>query len=255
MLGNVFVVENGSKVAEEATLAFKDRLPIKYCHFEEGNKSKALNQLLSELNPELPSLYLDDDVLVPPGLLKQYAVALEKYGPLHYYGGPTTVRYEVMPDPKLVPYMPVSNRGFRLEFSEATEVDNQYFLGCNWMCYPNVVIAAGGFDPAVGPGAGGGARGQETDMQHRLYENGSTAIYVPGEPVSHWVPRKAVEISWVLERLEKTNILRGRQNASPLRKIYWLVMREWYRLFQWLSLSNKCRYRIYKGLTRGNIDK
>lgn len=252
LLDAVWVVENGSAVARALTESYADRLPIRYHHFSEGNKSKALNEVLPKLDPACPTVNLDDDVLLPPNLLRGYAEAIRQFGPGHYYGGPTTVRYEVDPDPQLVPWMPVSNRGFRLPHDRPTAVGRKTFLGCNWVSFPADVRAVGGYSTAYGPGAKSGARGQETDMQYRLAEAGVTAVYVPGEPVSHWVPAKCVTEKWVLDRVEKTAMQRGKREGTLSKRVYWTVMMYYYR---YKGAEGKYLESTYLGLVRGSKER
>ena len=184
-------------------------------------------------------------------VITRYRAATERFGRGHCFGGPVTVRYEVAPDEELIPFMPVSNRGFNLPHAEPTPVPGQPFLGTNWVCYPADVLQVGGYRDNLGPGAAGGARGQETDMQFRLYDSGITPVYVPGTEVSHWVPARFVSKAWVLDRLKKSKIYHGSVTGTPLKFAVWGAKALFYGALSGFGVRYACRHAAFSGLLAG----
>jgi len=204
--GGAIVVENGGRFGAEA--AARDAAPqlhVRYVYFEEGNKSAALNSVLEGLTDEL-LVFFDDDVRVHPEVLEAYATASRK-DPGRFYGGPMGVDYEVEPPWWLKRSLPPSAVGLSMDVSvEAKEFP---FLGCNWAAYAADIRRCGGFNPHVGPGAGTGATGQESEMQIRLTRAGVRPKLVANAMVWHYVPQDRCSQEWALRRAYRRGLAAG----------------------------------------------
>lgn len=195
----VVVVENGGRAGAETICAERQhRLPLRYLFVPHAAKARALNEGLRILEPGLVCFF-DDDVKLCSSTLAAYAEAAARYGRHHHFGGPVRVDRADAPPALLVPYLPASARGFDQGETEKY-YDRPWFIGSNWAAFRDDVIAAGGFSEHLGPGAPGGALGDETDLQIRLREAGHHGIYLPQAVVLHHVPDEVWTLPWVRKR-------------------------------------------------------
>jgi glycosyltransferase involved in cell wall biosynthesis len=207
------VVENGDQQgAERVVRNAPASLKAVYAFHPDGNKSAALNNALERLTDEFV-VFLDDDVLVGRTLLTAYAAAVAEIRGGVFLGGPVFADYEAAPPAWLLDYLPHSARGWSLK-AETTVVTSPVFLGANWAAFVSDLRAAGGFDPAFGPGAATGSVGQEWSMQKRLLQAGVVGRYVPEAEVWHWVPKERCSVRWALHRLYRAGISRGLEAKS-----------------------------------------
>jgi GT2 family glycosyltransferase len=199
------VVENGPKhgVAELVAKAPK-KLFVRYLYEERGNKSLALNRVLSQLDDCL-IFFADDDVRFHPGVLCAYADAAREHPTNTYFGGPTCVDYEEAPPAWLKRYLPHSARGMCLG-DHRQKITSPVFLGFNWAAFARDLKAAEGFDYRKGPGSPTGSVGQETDMQRRLLGRDMHGLYLPEAVVWHYVPKSRCSPEWTLERAYRNGL-------------------------------------------------
>ncbi len=145
-----------------------------------------------------------------------------------------------------------------IEFSQKMSISGpsttKYFLGCNWGVFKTDLMTVGGFNANFGPGSKTGARGQETDAQHRLLESGIKGIYIPGALVYHWVPKSAVSREWVMGRIRKSAMLKGRLEKRWLKKVQWSLKVAWYSSVYFFTKSVKsgCLMNRYLGRLEGS---
>lgn len=219
------VIENGSVIAEEIVKRYEERLPIKYHHFAEGNKSLALNAVINMLPANSFLIFFDDDVAIRPGTISAFRAAAEQYGTKHYFGGILYPDYDVLPEPKVVPFLPPSAR--KIDHSNGHEYREfrtfRFFMGAVWACFAEDLIRAGGFDKQFGPGANSGARGQETDAQIRLHETGGKAVFVRAAGVDHYVASHMVTADYAVERVFLASIHKGERQAGFVHGVGMLV--------------------------------
>ncbi|MTB53188.1 glycosyltransferase [Lewinella sp. W8] len=256
----IHVIENGSEGAGALVQTYADRLPVTYRQIAEGNKSKALNAVVEELPDAAFLIFFDDDIKVEPGTIRRHREAAERYGPGHYFGGALRADYEIPPPRELLPYFPPSCRDFDLSEGKAyREFDGfRGFLGPNWSCFRSDLHRVGNFSPLYGPGAVGGARGQEWEAQSRLAAAGVTPVFVGGSWARHWVPRRAISRQWVVDRIYHGSILRGKENPSLAHSLVMLAKLAYSALLFPLQLDSVGHpYRINKavGYFRGMVDR
>ncbi|MGB1216711.1 MAG: glycosyltransferase, partial [Saprospiraceae bacterium] len=250
----IIIIENGSHVSEELVNSFQESLPIDYQYFERGNKSLALNYTLEGIPENHFVLFFDDDIEVSPNVFTLYESAVRRIGKGHYFGGPTGVNYEEAPLSELIKYMPDSNRGISQELKEAGTSTDETFLGFNWGAFREDLMKISGFSELYGPGASSGARGQETDAQLRLLDIGVKPIYVPDALVHHWVPKHHLTKEWVMDRLYKSAMRRGKIEGTFIKKIYWVMMLFKYKLLGVFSDKLELDYlnNVYSGYLEGS---
>ena len=173
------VIENGSRSGAELVVgSLPPSLRASYLHYEDGNKSAALNHALRTIPDEDLVVFFDDDVRLSRSILCDYTEAASR-NPRAFFGGPVECDYESSP-PRWIS-LPRSATGWRYEDSEVNSKEPT-FLGFNWAAFAAHLRECGGFDPRVGPGGTTGARGQETLMQSRLRDRGYSPQYVPQRP-------------------------------------------------------------------------
>jgi len=198
----LWLVENNWVSQTQAIeMGFMRGLTYQYRYCPQPNKSAALNLVLDEIHTGL-IVFIDDDVRLDSQCLLAYANAARRYGRGYFFGGPTTADYEIPPPFWLRNFLPPSGRGLQYSARETCVLQRQKtpFLGFNWAAYAQDLRSAGGFDPSFGPGSATGRRGQETEMQRRLYREGAAPVYVPMACVRHHVPGRNCTMGWILQR-------------------------------------------------------
>lgn len=253
----LIVVENGIAGARPGHESFPGLGEI--LRIEPGNKSAALNAGLELLPRETLIVFFDDDILVPEGIVGDYAAEARRRGTGHYFGGPTTARFEVPAGKAVARLLPDSARG--LSYGDEPRTGKDFFLGFNWAAFSSDVKAIGGFDVRFGPGSATGATGQESTAQRRLRARGARSVYIPACRVVHLVPSERCSEAFVLGRAAKNGVglgLTAREDALaavtlvPLR-----LLRHGLGILASVArpgefgLAVSCRTAFWKGFLRG----
>jgi GT2 family glycosyltransferase len=200
------VVENGVRGrAEQIVREADSALRARYAFEPAGNKSRALNAAVSQIEDGL-IIFLDDDVRLAPEVLESYASAAHLTGPGCFFGGPVEPDYEAAPPDWLTAFLPPSARQWCPDDSQLAT--KPFFLGFNWAAFATDLRLAGGFDERLGPGTAVGI-GDESDLQRRLVRAGVTAMCVPEALVHHWVPRVRCSPEWALQRAFRSGVRNG----------------------------------------------
>lgn len=197
-LFSVVVVENGQQagacqLVEQAPAILK----ASYLYSPLANKSDALNRAMEKL-PEGLVIFLDDDIRFDVDIISMYLQASAGHQQGIFLGGPIAPLYEQEPAPWLLAYLPPSARGWQLSSGETMK--SRAFIGIHWAAFRCDLVAAGGFDPARGPGSKNRSTGQETEMQIRLRALGAYPQYIPDALVWHHVPLARCNPDWVVDR-------------------------------------------------------
>ena len=201
------VVENGRRAgAERVVRNAPAGLDVRYLFEPAGNKSKALNAALAQVDDGLV-VFLDDDIRVGPDLLEVYAQAARRVGAGQFFGGPVEPEYEEAPPGWMLEFLPKSARGWRPRDPAQLKL-HPLFLGFNWAAFATDLRGLGGFSEHLGPGSDAGM-GDERDLQIRMVAAGVEAQYVPHALVHHWVPRDRCSPQWALERAYRHGVWRG----------------------------------------------
>lgn len=211
-LARVIVIENGSDQLSKTLVTSREAIPnLEYLHFEQANKSAALNHVLELLDDGL-IVFFDDDVRVSPSTLSRYRRAAAEYPEQAFFGGECRVDYEREPESWIREYLPRSAVGWPLSPVESGFMPLEgfeYFIGFNWAARVQDLKQAGGFDPSRGPGAPTGSTGQETQMQRQLIAHGGRPVFVDDAVVWHYVPGERCSPRWALDRAWRTGVEKG----------------------------------------------
>lgn len=214
----ILVIENGRKRGIDRLIAgIEGWDAMEYAYCQQANKSAALNHAL-EITGDAFILFLDDDVRVGRQLLLQYSRAAHDLRRGVFLGGRVLVDYVKNPPGWLLPYLPPSAKGWQ---QTGAHIDSKgpSFLGFNWAAFRSDLVAAGGFDPRVGPGSSFGGTGQERRMQENLIKAGCLPQYLPDALVWHYVPEERCSARWALRRAFRDGVSIGMErcagNARP----------------------------------------
>lgn len=253
----LIVVENGiagTRPGHESFPGLGEILRIK-----PGNKSAALNAGLGLLSRETLIVFFDDDILVPDCIVGDYAAEARLRGRGHYFGGPTTARFEAPAAKAVARLLPDSARG--LSYGDQPRTGKDFFLGFNWAAFNSDLEAVGGFDIRFGPGSSTGATGQESTAQRRLRARGARSVYIPSCRVVHLVPAERCSEAFVLGRAAKNGVglgLAAREDARtaallvPLRLLrHGLGILASAARPGEFKLAVSCRTAFWKGFMRG----
>lgn len=227
------VVENGPRWGLAAVLAeFAPQHRFEYLYSEPANKSLALNRAIERLGDAL-AIFTDDDVQFPAETLVAYARAAGSRTRGEFYGGPIVPDYEGEPPPAwLVPLLPRSAAGWRLDVCDKLPISKPEFIGPNLAAFTADLRAVGGFDTQLGPGHHMPAPGEDTEIQERLLAHGVTGYYLPDAAIHHFVRRANTTVEFAVHRAERNGMYWGinqmrRPGFFPRR---WLKARG-----QWLN--------------------
>lgn len=201
----VVVVNHNSQDDTEAVVeGMAGCLPIEYVIETRRGVSYARNRSVEEASGRL-LIFTDDDVKPHPEWIEAFwtAYTLSPNGRL--WGGPLESEFEGgTPDAELVKYGPPSVQGLKLGEEEVKIAADKMvpFVGANWACPKGAIVAAGGFDVALGLNAGAGVPniGEETDLMQRLRQAGSEAWYLPSAKIRHIVPKEKVSLGHLTKR-------------------------------------------------------
>lgn len=206
------VIENGPRCgAESITAHFAESLPLRYLHTEQANKSLALNQAIADLSHELV-IFFDDDLRFSKKIISAYCEASDNYTDQRFFGGPFKCDYVSLPADQVLPFLPVSARGW--SSMQGNLCNDKFFIGFNWAAYARDIKACGHFDERFGPGSSSGATGQETSLQSRLMGAGCEPVYVAEALVWHFVPETRCSRDWTMDRMFKNGIEHGQRHAE-----------------------------------------
>lgn len=205
-IGQIVVVENGGSYgAESICQSLRSTVDITLLTCEQANKSAALNVGLPHCRDGLVFM-TDDDVEIPPTLLRIYEQAARGVNSGVFFGGATVAKFEQEPPVWLEEFLPLSARGTKTEVSKSPP---EQFIGFNWAAFKSDLIKVGGFNPNFGPGSETGATGQESEMQRRLVRYGCKPIFLPDAAVTHMVPYERCNAQWLLKRAYRQGVEKG----------------------------------------------
>ena len=209
-LRSVRVIENGSEPQAQA-ICERDYqgLPVDYQWCAKHGKNAALNQGLAQLDDDELVVLNDNDILYCADYLTAYAAAAATEPNGRFFGGPFQVNYDSEPESWLIPYLPLSARGWQASENRPFDPRRTWFLGFNWAAFAKDLRSLGGFDESQGPGSSSNGTGDEVVMQKRLWAKGLLGHYVSDAMVWHYVPASRCSPAWVLDRARRDGIARA----------------------------------------------
>lgn len=222
VFNRVLVIENGSDPQAQSVCEQDHQgLQIEYHWCARLGKNVALNHGLSLLDDDEFVVLNDNDILYCEDYLTAYAEAAIAHPQGRFFGGPFQVNYDVAPAPWLLPYLPLSARGWQASEKHPFDPRRTWFLGFNWAAFVTDLRSIGGFDESLGPGSSSNGTGDEVVMQKRLWAKGLLGHYVADAMVWHYVPASRCSPSWVLDRARRDGIARGQwvHQRGGVRKV------------------------------------
>jgi glycosyltransferase involved in cell wall biosynthesis len=237
----VVVVENGPRSGLDAVVShFAPGHQFRYLYSQAANKSLALNRALEQLSDALV-VFTDDDVQAPRHTLMAYAQATAGRTSGEFYGGPIIPDYEGSPPPPwLVPLLPRSAAGWKLDASERIEIFQPEFIGPNFAAFAANVLRVGGFDTRLGPGSHMLSPGEDTEIQERLLAARVRGFYVPDAAMQHHVRNGSATLEFAAHRAERNGLYWGisqarRSSFFPRRyaKTYSQWLNDLWRIRRW----------------------
>jgi glycosyltransferase involved in cell wall biosynthesis len=186
----LLVVNNNCTDATDAVIAeFSARLPIRRLFQPEPGLSNARNMAVAEARGDY-IVWTDDDVLVAPDWLTEYARAFARWPDAVAFGGPIAPWFPNTPPPWLERAWPrVANAYASIDYGATAQplADGLVPFGANMAMRMDAQRAAL-FDPARGVRPGSRMGGEETDVVRRMLRQGMTGWWVPTARVRHYIP-------------------------------------------------------------------
>ena len=197
----LLVVENNCTDATPDVLArHAKQLPLRSLHEPRQGHSHARNRAVAEARGQL-LLWTDDDVLVDPSWLAEYAKAAERFPAAQFFGGPVRPWFERTPPQwiarslaklghcwALIDYGP-EVRSFR---------DGEYGYGAN-LGFRTDALRRFPFDPAYGRVGKQLSSGDETRVLDLIRAIGGTGVWVGTASVDHFLPANRMNAAYVSE--------------------------------------------------------
>jgi GT2 family glycosyltransferase len=237
----VIVAENGPRAGLAAIVReFDSHHGFRHSYCEMPNKSLALNRALERVGDALV-VFTDNDVRALPQTLRAYVEAAAGRGGNEFYGGPIIPDYEAAAPPEwLVPLLPRSAGGLRLDVKAKTQIHGPLFSGPNFAAFAADIRRVGGFDIGLGPGRHMASPGEDTEIQERLLASGGRGYYVPEAAMMHRVPAHNSTLEFAIHRAERNGIYWGISQARRPRffprrwlKAYGQFLNDRLRIARW----------------------
>jgi glycosyltransferase involved in cell wall biosynthesis len=200
----LLVVNNNSTDNTDDVLSrYCARLPLRRLYEPKQGLSHARNCAVSAANGDL-LIWTDDDVLVDPDWLGEYAEAAQAHPDFSFFGGTVNPWFEVEPPAWITQHLtcfqgPYAIRQLGGEVRPLTEDEEPF--GANMAIRMNVA-AAFSFDTELGRKGNGMLSGDESELTKRIKTRGHRGLWVGPARVRHFITA-------------------GRLNARYLRKWFY----------------------------------
>jgi glycosyltransferase involved in cell wall biosynthesis len=203
----VFVVDNAPESTPElvALCDSSTRQPVCYIHEPRNGLHHARHAGARAANGEV-IIYIDDDVICPPGWLAAMVKPFENKN-VAMVAGKVVLQYEVSP-----PYWLLQFSSFLSAFdcgNEARALEPYASaVGCNMAVRKNALFEMGGFNPdGFGDRTLIRYRGDgECGLARKFYDAGLRVWYDPDAWLEHRVPTKRMTINYIEERAANSGI-------------------------------------------------
>jgi glycosyltransferase involved in cell wall biosynthesis len=227
----LLVVNNNSTDDTDAVLArHEPHLPLRRLFEPKQGHSNARNCAVEHAAGDL-LVWTDDDVLVEPDWLTEYAAAAAAFPQAGYFGGTVEPWFEVPPPRWVLRNLTALEGPFalrRLGDSVRLLRDGEQVFGAN-MAFRTELLRRFRFDPTLGRVGTGMLSGDDTELVDRVKADGWTGVWVGTARVRHYIPagRVSAEYVWKFFRgLGRTNFRRD-PNARAGPRLFglprWLV--------------------------------
>lgn len=196
---DVLVVDNNCSDDTAAVAdGFASSLPIRRVVEPTPGLSHARNRAVAESTGDL-IVFADDDVLVDPDWLTEYARAAVSFPEAGVFGGTIEPWFATEPPAWISRHFPrlegiYAIRRLGAETRELGESEEIY--GAN-MAFRRGVLERLRFDPTLGRRHGEMIHGEETDLLVRVREAGWSAVWVGSARVRHYIPAERMTSGYV----------------------------------------------------------
>jgi glycosyltransferase involved in cell wall biosynthesis len=194
----VIIVNNNSTDDTEAmALSFSGHWPFfKYVTENDHWLSKARNTG-SQLASGEYLLFLDDDVILPPGYLERVFYVKNNYE-FKCWGGIDIPYYEI----EKPLWVKDTYLQFRLPYTSFHQINagkKECVTGFSFIIEKKLLFDMGGFDPRVGMKGDVVGYGEETFLQHRLHELAIPIGYDPELKLYHHMLPHKLKLKWYFD--------------------------------------------------------
>jgi len=236
----VLVVNNNSTDRTNEVIAkFENELPLRGILEMEQGLSNARNRAVREADGEL-IVWTDDDVIVGPDWLAEYANAARRYPEAAFFAGSIEPLYE-SPPPEWVRRNERHLWGpFALcqyDHSVRLLAEPEFPFGAN-MGFRLEVLKRFRFDSSLGRSGANLISGEEVDVIARMKRAGLAGVWVGSARVQHWVPKERMTYKYVRDWFYGAGISVARFEDIPGRRFLgvprWVMRRCFSGLISWL---------------------
>lgn len=179
-------------------------------------------------------LYLDDDVIAEPGLIRSYLDYLETSDSdyLACLGGKVLIAWENGDKPVWLPGEFLFIYG-HLDLGEAIQA-TPFAVGCNMLWKKDVLLKFGGFSTDLGRIGDKKLASEETELMNAVRKSNYHIFYIPTATVHHWAPKERQTRKYIYEILYWLGVSKAISEKTQAAK--WKVKFEhayveFYRLF------------------------
>ncbi len=195
----LLVVDNNSSDGTPAVLArhaAAGRLPLRPLSEPKQGHTNARNCAIDHARGEL-IVWTDDDVLVDPDWLAEYARAAGRWPAAGFFGGTIRPDYQVPPPAWVLRHRERLEGMLVLrELPDPEGVSEHSFFGAN-MAFRTAVLRGVRFDPTLGLKGGNRVVGDETTLMAQLRARGVAGVWVPSAAVRHFTPADRLTARYV----------------------------------------------------------
>jgi glucosyl-dolichyl phosphate glucuronosyltransferase len=245
----VIVNNNCTDHTDEVIGKYVGHLPVRREFELCAGKSNALNRAIDVAKGDY-IVWIDDDVLVDPGLLSAYAAAFRRWPKAAVFGGRIKPKYEApvkkwILESEAVLGGPYAIRDFGDHILPLSADDEDHLpYGANW-AIRTAEQRAFRYDPELGPVPKRIRNQEDTDLTLRLLTSGATGYWIPEAIVEHCIGRDRQTVRYIADYYESWGeTLAFRNAAATAGQPFWfgIPRRIWPRLVVWWVLYRFCRF-------------
>ena len=196
---DVFVINNNSTDNTPAVLeSFRPLLPLSVYSESKPGLSNARNAALERATADY-LFFTDDDVLVDPEWLTEFAALLRRHPEADAVGGPMEPWFPEPPDPVLLAAFPALASGFCVRnegMVEGVVADPATIQGGN-MVLRRATILGLRFNARLGYSPTSQRGGEETEFLANLQKRGGIVVWCPRIKVRHYVAPWRMTLSYM----------------------------------------------------------
>jgi glucosyl-dolichyl phosphate glucuronosyltransferase len=195
----LLVIDNNSTDDTKAVVAkHESALPVVYLFEPKQGHSNARNAGIEAANSDL-LIWTDDDVIVDPSWLIEYAAAAEAFPDAAFFGGTIDPWFAVEPPAWVVRNLPALHGPFAIR-QLGPEVrrlgDGELVFGAS-LAFRTLLLKEHRFNPELGRKGTGMLSGDETDLLARLRALGHYGVWVGSAKVRHYIPADRLTTGYV----------------------------------------------------------